>query len=397
MHFQVAINSKYIGKVKPGDNRFWDFNMTFTNETIDMTGLVAAIQAGHAWTAPHHHIRHIRPTRHNPNYQTTYRVKENVIGSQLLALDCDTQDERSTFYDLLQDPLIRQHATLLHESASSLPEWPRTRVIFLLDHRLSAEGYDLALKALLHRYPFCDQSVRHAAAVFYGAKDCRTYQRNVVLPVKVLNETIIQPYQADLAAEMAKQAAERAVCLARRGTAVSSPSHAQIGRYVQHIYQTTLSDLTATRPLQGLRHQKLFTAALKVGSLQAASWLSSEATSLLTSVEDDLLEAASANGYVDDYGEDDAIRTIENGIDLGRLRPWLEPVWYEDKSFFQIGDAVVAQRGDQILAQGKLVQYRENEHWEFQLDTKPNVWFAYDLLQKNTNEVSEIDAIDVPD
>ncbi len=80
--------------------------MTFVNETIEIPAFVKAIQAGHAWTAPHHHVRRQRPIRRNPHYQTTYRVKENVIGSQLLALDCDTQDERSTFYDLLQVPLI---------------------------------------------------------------------------------------------------------------------------------------------------------------------------------------------------------------------------------------------------------------------------------------------------
>ncbi len=381
MKFQVAINRKYIDKVKPGDNRFWDFNMTFANETIDMPAFVEAIQAGLAWTAPHHHVQHHRPTRRNPHYQSTYRVKENVMGSQLLALDCDTQDERSTFYDLLQDPLIREYGTLLHESASSVPEWPRTRVIFLLNDMLDASAYDLALKALLHRFPYCDQSVRHAAAVFYGAKDCRVYLRDLILPVQVLTEEIVQPYQAFLQAEAEQRMAEREKRLAQRGTSLIPPSHQQILRYVQHVYQGTLSDLAKTSPLQGLRHQRLFVAALKAGSLQSARWLSADAAAFLSHIEDDLLEAAAANGYIDDYGEDSAVRTIDNGIEIGQQQPWVEPVWYEDKAFFKIGDEVVAKRGDYILGQGKIVAYREKDYWEFQLDSQPNVWFAYELLQ----------------
>ncbi|MCA9938197.1 MAG: hypothetical protein KC418_06120 [Anaerolineales bacterium] len=175
--FMVAINRKYRGKLVPGSPEFWDFNMTFQNETADLDTLVVTVRAGYAWTSPHRHVRHHWPTRQNPNYRTTYRVRANVVGSQLLALDVDTQDERSTFYTLLQDPLIRSYAALLHESASSRPEWPRSRVIFLLERMLTVDEYELALRALLYRFPYCDQSVKHAAAVFYGAVDCRYYQR----------------------------------------------------------------------------------------------------------------------------------------------------------------------------------------------------------------------------
>ncbi|MBK7916811.1 MAG: hypothetical protein IPJ94_11245 [Chloroflexi bacterium] len=134
--FQVAINQKYRDKVKPGDGRFWRFNMTFQNTHLTLPKLLAAISEGYAWTAPHLHKRHHRPTPTNPHYRTTYRVKANVVGSQLLALDSDTGDERSQFDTLLADPFIGQYAGLLHASASSTT-MPRTRIVFLLDQPLN--------------------------------------------------------------------------------------------------------------------------------------------------------------------------------------------------------------------------------------------------------------------
>jgi hypothetical protein len=246
---------------------------------------------------------------------------------------------------------------------------------------LDMAAYDQALKALLHRFPYCDQSVRHAAAVFYGAKDCRVYLRDLILPVQVLKEEIVQTYQTFQQAKAEQRMAKREKRLVQRGASLIPSSPQQLLRYVQHVYQDILSDLAKTSPLQGLRHQKLFVAALKAGSLQSARWLSADTAAFLSHIEDDLLEAAAANGYIDDYGEDSAVRTIDNGIEIGQQHPWVEPIWCEEKAFFMIGDEVVAKRGGHILGQGKIVAYREKDYWEFQLDSQPNVWFAYELLQ----------------
>ena len=197
----MAINRNYTDKVKPGDGRFWNFNMTFENETLSLPAFVDSIVAGYAWTAPRVHIRHHRPKRKNPDYHTTYRVKVNVLGSQLLALDSDTEDERSSFASLLADPFIGHYATLVHASASSTWERPRSRVVFLLDTVLSRDDYELALQALLFAYPFCDQSVKHAATVFYGAKDCAYCLLRKTLPVSVLWERFVQPFQDHLESE----------------------------------------------------------------------------------------------------------------------------------------------------------------------------------------------------
>ncbi|MFO7537923.1 MAG: hypothetical protein R6X32_07665 [Chloroflexota bacterium] len=251
--FQVALNQRYRDKVKPGDGHFWKFKMTFQKTRLTLPKLLLAIRQGYAWTAPHRRIRHHRPRRAKPHYRTTYRVKANVISSQLLALDSDTGDERSRFDSLLADPFIGRYASLLHTTASSTPESPRTRIILLLEVPLSPDAYEQALRALLHRYPFCDQSVNHAAVVFYGAKNCRYKLTGHALPLSVLDNQIIQPYSAFLEQVRQRREAERQARLAAYGRR-EEPAAGQVERYVRAVYDNLLTELAQTESGLGLRH-----------------------------------------------------------------------------------------------------------------------------------------------
>jgi len=381
MPFEVAINRKYQDKVKPGDGRFWDFNMTFQNETITLPHFVNAIVQGHAWTAPHHHERHHRPRRDNPDYQTSYRVKANVIGSQLLALDSDTEDERSSFAGLLADTFISRYAAVIHASASSTWSRPRSRVIFTLDDVLSPDEYELALQALLFRYPFCDQSVKHAAAVFFGARGCAYCLLRQVLPVSVLRDEILRPYLAYLEQQEQIREAARQRRLTTARTITSAPAD-QVAAYVRHAREAVLDELAFTNVGLGLRHSLLFEGALQLASLHAAPWVTEEARMLLANFEEDLFESAVHNGYVTDYGEEDAWRTIEDGADIGARRPYDEPTWYAADEYFHVGDAVEAVIGDEVVARGHIRRFREREHGEFELDSRPHTWFARTLLRR---------------
>jgi len=40
-------------------------------------------------------------------------------------------------------------------------------------------------------------------------------------------------------------------------------------------------------------------------------------SSQFNNLEGDLFDAATANDYLNDFGEDDTWRTIENGVDIG--------------------------------------------------------------------------------
>ena len=107
----------------------------------------------------------------------------------------------------------------------------------------------------------------------------------------------------------------------------TTPPASQVSAYVAQVKNNILADLVAAQPGRGLRHTLLFESSLKLGSLQAAPWLKQEGRELMINLEEELFEAAIRNGYVDDYGEDDSWRTIENGMDMGVQRPFAEPVW----------------------------------------------------------------------
>ena len=383
--FQVAINPNYRDKVQPGDGRFWKFNMTFQTVQMTLPQLLVSIRQGYAWSAPHSQIRHHRPMRRNPHYYTTYRVKANVSGSQLLALDSDTGDEQSHFSTLLEDPFVAQYAGLLHATASATAAQPRSRLIFLLEQRLETADYEYALKALLHRFPFCDRSVNHAAVVFYGARNCAYYLTEQVLPLAALQEQIVTPFTEFLEAERQKRAAERAARLAAYGSR-KQPARGQVSRYVEAVYGNLLRKLSSTSSGRGLRHQRLYRAALTVGGLNAANWLTEEARQRLFTAVDDLLDAAVTNGYVADYSEEDALRTIDNGLAQGEILPFEEPVWYAQRPFYQVGDEVQAVVGDEAKAVGRVSRIRETTHWEYEIDNQPNVWFARSHLKGGESE-----------
>jgi hypothetical protein len=385
--FLVAVNRQVRGKLPPGSADFGRFNMGFQNEEMTLDGLIAAITAGHAWTAPHEHVRRHRPTSRRPDHLTTYRVKENVISSQLLALDADTGDERSTFAAWLADPFVARHAALLHETASATPDDPRTRVIFLLDEPLPPAEYELALQALLARYPFCDQSVRHAAAAFFGAPNCRYVRLGNVLPVETLQAELIAPLEETRELERAARAEARARRLAERLAKGPLPAVAPpelVAVYVREALRGEAETVAELPAGQGLRHLQLFTAAIRLGSLQAAPWLSSAAAEELAGARDALLDAAERNGYTADYGFDDAVRTVDNGLDIGLREPAEEPWWHGDSpAAFTIGQPVVARTAERELARGRIASYRyaaDIDDWEFSLTGAPHTWYAAALL-----------------
>ena len=279
----------------------------------------------------------------------------------------------------LPAPFIARYVGLLHSTASSTPEQPRSRIIFLLSEPLPTAAYEQALKALLHRFPFCDQSVNHAAAVFYGAQNCDYLLTSQTLPLSVLQEAIVDPYNAFLDAERQKRAEERAARLAAYGSRKTAAA-GQVAAYLQAVCHNTFHELATTPPGQGLRHRRLYAAALKMGGLLAAPWVTAAARASLHDAPDALLEAAEANGYVSAYGEEDTLRTIDNGLAQGELMPLDEPVWYAQRPFFQVGARVQAVVAGEVKAEGRVRRLRETSHWEYELESRPNVWFARELL-----------------
>ncbi|MCB0010739.1 MAG: hypothetical protein KDE34_02535, partial [Anaerolineales bacterium] len=255
------------------------------------------------WTAAHDKRQHHRPRPGQPNYQTTYRVKQNVTAISLLALDVETGDDLSTLdYWLQRDPFASQYAGLVHTTASHRPEAPRCRVIFQLDQPLTIDQAELARKAIIDRWPFID----HAPAVnsiYYGAAGCEFVRRDVVLPVDVLQQEIIEPYQ-----RKQKPISEPSTLPAPADLANADV----VTSYVSRVLAGVLADVAGS---QAGTHDKLRGAAVRLASIELAEWLSADARTIITGWQERLFAAARESGYVAKYGEAETWRVISSGPD----------------------------------------------------------------------------------
>lgn len=84
---------------------------------------------------------------------------QNFVESQFIAVDMDTEDERSSYATLSQHPLVTYHGALIYPTHSSTPEKPRHRVVFLLDMPIySAAAYKKAIDAVTVLFDGADRS-----------------------------------------------------------------------------------------------------------------------------------------------------------------------------------------------------------------------------------------------
>lgn len=375
VRFNVSINKNYTDKVKPSDGRFWAFNMSFDTIETDAAGLLASIQRGWAWTAPHRKQQHRRPTKANPNYKTTYRVKENVIGGQLLALDFETEDYQSSLRGLRDNPFIEKYAAFTHTSASHTPARPRSRVVFTLDQKLTPGGLDIAMRAMVYAFPLADQSVKHSAVVLYGAKDCEADVLGNLLPTAVFNSEILAPYLAAIDAAREAIDAARAARAEAMKNAPQQSVDGQGDRYAQRIYKSEIRALATMQQGGGgvNRHGELLRISTRLASLAAANWHGLNTTHWEAAV----MDACAANGYTADYGELSVIRALAF---WGDAIPATPPAF---KVQFRAGDTVTALlRGDgRALARGKIERMRQapnTAHWEANIN---GAWYPREWLQ----------------
>lgn len=170
----IAINEMALpGKLPKGDKRWAEFNRSFHNERMTPEQLASSIQTGHAYTS-----------WHDPEY----RHSDNWVKCQFIAVDMDTEDERSTFDALLDRNLVLAYATLLHTTPSHTPQKPRCRAIFYLDEPIEkADGYSAAC-AFLGDALGGDGCCHDPSRFFYGAKDCEIEVIGSVMPLDLIRK-----------------------------------------------------------------------------------------------------------------------------------------------------------------------------------------------------------------
>jgi hypothetical protein len=167
--YKIAINRmKLDGKLPKGDSRWEEFNTSFQNVELEMIDIANAIYCGHSYTAWHNGRRNT----------------ENFVCAQFIAVDMDTEDERSTIAYLANMEFVKVYGAFIYSTPSSTAATPRSRVIFLLDEPITnADAYKTAINFVYSLFPGSDPNCVKASGFFYGSKDCQIEIINNVLPV----------------------------------------------------------------------------------------------------------------------------------------------------------------------------------------------------------------------
>lgn len=204
MKIKAAINTHHTGKM-PAEWEtlseavrlaWWrEFNGRFHNIELTPDELLTQIRRGHAYTTQHRN----------------YRKRSNFICGQHIALDFDTEDERSTLAALAGDEFVAAHGAFLHTTPSHKPDKPRARAVFILDRPIYDAGkYAELAAALVWKFGAADPVCTDPARFFFGAVDCDVLTLGNVLTLKNGAETLVFPYRDYLAMQKAaaSQAAE---------------------------------------------------------------------------------------------------------------------------------------------------------------------------------------------
>ena len=192
--YKIAISSMQLdGKIPSGDPRWRDFNGSFRNLDVLKSDIASMIHDGHAFTTWH---------------RNGWRESANYELGQHLALDFDAGTEASSIAKLAGDVFVRNYAALVYSTPSSLPEAPKSRVLFVLDTPImQARNYVLATRAMLWLFGTADAKCKDPCRFFYGSLNCDAQFVNRVLPLAKVRE-IIGQYLASGEQEMKRQTAE---------------------------------------------------------------------------------------------------------------------------------------------------------------------------------------------
>lgn len=172
MQAAIAVNKYKLSEKLPKDDKRWQsFNNSFENRLLDPTDFASEVYTGHAYTS-----------WHNPSL----RNSDNWEQSQFLAVDMDTEDDRSTLDMLMQHDLVACYGTVLHTTPSHTKELPRARVVFFLDRPiLSPAAYNSA-STFLSMLLGGDPKATDPSRFFYGSLHAEMRLPSHTMPVDYL-------------------------------------------------------------------------------------------------------------------------------------------------------------------------------------------------------------------
>ena len=240
---KLAINKNFIDKPTPEILSTKEYRTSFKNFDIDIKRFVEMIQSGYAFCSAL-----TRP----------YRARKYFESGCILAADYDTEDERSSFEFLSQDPFISRYASFMYTTPSHKPDAPRARVVFELTSPIyQRKMFEVLSAALLGKLGHADPACKDAARIFFGSKDCDVLYLENRLPTKRFIHQVETPF--------ARKLSERQVNVQRNIV------YNGAGTYVLKQRMNTLLESVANS-VPGERNNVLNSAAFVLGGIAAAGY-----------------------------------------------------------------------------------------------------------------------------
>ena len=238
LRFDVGVCHLYPGeKLPPGDSRWGQHTHSFVKEVHSIESLAKAIAIdGPAISAV---------------MRDDYRAGKNFISGQHLGLDYDNGTLESSIEALVEHDFIRDYAAIIHETASSTADEPRSRVIFVLDSPITdPQEYRLAAEALIWKFGTADERCKDEARFFYGRKNARYQVLGNVLYKDVLQEEVIEPYKRSRASTNGHRRAD------------------SVPDAITHHRNNTLTSLAGTMRRRGMGEEAIYAALAVVNTEQ---------------------------------------------------------------------------------------------------------------------------------
>lgn len=239
-------------------------------------------------------------------------TKEAFAITYHVMLDFDTGDDRSSIDTLKADDFLQLFASFAYTTPSHTDESPRARVVFIVPEGIhDIVTLEALLRYLQDKFPHADASCKNADRIYYGSKGCKGWGNWSLLPLSLVESFV------DEQLEKEKQARKAEVPEGyQRVTIETRGDHKN---YVMRAVESEVERISSAAEGTGDRHRSLYEAALKLGGIAKSAWggrYIDEGT--ITNL---LMGAASANGYLQKYGETTTLRAITDGLKVASPRP----------------------------------------------------------------------------
>lgn len=240
---------------------------------------------------------------------------ENFVSSQLLTGD-DDSGAAGVVEFWLSDPFFSRYGWLFVESVNSQPGAEKGHPTLLFDRPITDPAlYKECLQAFCSTYPRLDWLVNIDRTI-YNREGATVHNLGNVCPFKVFEAQILTPYRQE---EAAKQQAIEAARAERARVTTGKPAKGDhLAAFVAG-YGRWIFDKVATRSKGDNRNIYIFWAGRQIAGVEASTWARPYLAEL-GDINDQIVEAARANGYLADYAHNDqaeVIRIFERGKAAG--------------------------------------------------------------------------------